>query len=230
MSVYFDIGVNGENIGRMVIELYPDVFPEAVENFLRLAEGNTYKLEPRNGYTRQTQRSYSETKFFRLMHNKYIMGGDIYQNDGTSAGSIYDDIPIVESVPDYYIPHDQAGLVSVVSYLENDTKLYDSTFIITLGPNSDLDDSAIVIGSVTRGKHLLNRINDSIVPAAGRRYPIYHIIESGVISTSMPRSNSQIIVYDNTNGETDLFENPYQSRRLAGASKRRRDPAIYSGY
>lgn len=228
MSVYFDIGINGENIGRMVIELYPDVFPQAVENFLQIAAGSTYRMEPRNGYTRQTKRSYSGTKFFKSMHNKYLMGGDIYQNNGTDAGSIYEDKPIVESVPDYFIPHDQAGLVSVVSYEDGD-KLYDSTFLITLGADPSLDETAVVIGSITRGKSILSRINDSIIPAAGRRYPIYHIIESGVISSPY-RQISEIIVYDNINDRaTDLSKNPYQQRRLAGAGKLR-DPALRLRY
>lgn len=231
--VYFDMGLNGEDIGRITIELYRDCFPDAVENFLRIAEGSTSRSEPRNGYTRLTKRSYEGTRFFRKVYNQYIMGGDIYQNNGTDAGTIFNDQPIPEIVPDYFIPHDKSGLISVVSYpSESQGKLYDSTFMITLGPTPELNTTQVVIGSVIRGQEILTRINNSIVPIAGRRYPLYYIIKSGIVQSKVARNlvpkgarTDEIIVYNTTSdGEIIVSQELDSPKGLEGARKIRSLP------
>ena len=40
MKVYLDIAIAGEQIGRIVCELYNDKAPKAVENFHRLCVGS----------------------------------------------------------------------------------------------------------------------------------------------------------------------------------------------
>ena len=187
--VFFDIGLNGVSMGRVLIRLYRDTFPDAVENFIRIAEGKTFRSEEKCGYIKQTRRSYCDNKIHKIIHNKYLVGGDIYNNDGTDAGTIFNDEPIPEIVPDYYIPHDQSGLLSVVPHLVESEALYDSTFMITLGPMIELNETQIVIGSVYQGMDILDRINASVLPRAGRRYPIFSIILSGIHTSTRDKRN-----------------------------------------
>ena len=190
--VYMDIGLKGEPLGKIQIRLFRDVFPAGVENFVKLAAGKTFKVEPRGDgkykYQKETKRSYEGSKFFRLSHNNYIVGGDIYHNNGATAGTIYNDQPIPAIFGDYYYPHDTKGLVSLVPFKdENNNKLYyDSTFMITLDdakPSnvlSDLDSDQIVIGQVISGMDVLDKINQLIKPYAGRKYPEFYILRSDV--------------------------------------------------
>lgn len=197
--VYMDIELKGEILGRISIKLFRDVFPAGVENFVGIVGGKTYQVTKKgfgsNTYTKQTRRTYDGSKFFKLKHNNYLIAGDIYHNDGTGAGTIYQDEPIPGDFGEMYIPHDIKGLVSLVPYYDEATEklFYDSTFMITLDdakPNnvlSDLDENQIVIGQVYSGMDVIDKMNILIKPYAGRKYPNFIIRHAGVIR----RNNKQ---------------------------------------
>lgn len=190
--VYMDIMLNNENMGRLYIRLFRDVFPAGVENFIRIAAGNTYRVV-KNGngkytYKKEIKRTYEGCKIFRFLHNNYLVCGDIYNNDGTNAGTIYSDQPIAPVFGDFYYPHETKGLVSLVPYHDETTGrlFYDSTFMITLDdikPSNilhDLDQDQIVIGQIYDGLDVLDKMNQLIKPYARRRYPRFVIGETGV--------------------------------------------------
>lgn len=195
--VTMEILCKGQFLGSIDIVLYREVFPAAVENFIKLVLGSTYRVEKYNSgghiYQKQIKRTYEGCKFFKSIHNNYLITGDIYNNDGTSAGTIYDDnsIPtsvrynnkIVSLLGEYYYEHDSMGQISLVPYKDESTgkMMYDSIFMITLDKptpsNSlnELDQTQIVIGKVLGGNTILDKMNTLIIPYAGRKYPIFTI-------------------------------------------------------
>lgn len=185
--VYMDIHLKNELMGRIHISLFRDVFPAGVENFIGIAAGKTYKVVNKGGsnytYTKNINRTYEDCKFFRFLHNNYIVSGDIYNNNGTNSGTIYEDNPIPADFGEYYYPHESKGLVSLVPYYDEASGrlLYDSTFMITLDnikPTNvlkDLDKDQIVIGKITSGMEVIDKINQLIKPYAGRTYPKFTI-------------------------------------------------------
>lgn len=185
--VYMDILLKGEVLGRIYIKLFRDVFPAGVENFVRIAGGRTYRVEKKGigqyRYTKETKRTYEGSKFFHFLYNNYIVGGDIYKNDGSSAGTIYEDKPIPPDFGEFYYPHETKGLVSLVPFKDENTGqiFYDSTFMITLDnmkPSnvlSELDEDQVVIGQVYGGMDVIDKMNELIKPYAGRKYPQFTI-------------------------------------------------------
>ena len=178
--VYMDISLQGEIIGRIHIRLFRDVFPAGVENFLRIAGGKTYKVikkgSGRYKYKKEIRRTYDGCKFFHFLYNNYIIAGDIYNNDGSNAGIIYNDTPIPADFGDFYYPHEAKGLVSLIPFKDEITGriFYDSTFMITLDdakPSNilkELDADQIVIGQVYSGLDVL----DSLYAGYGEGRPV----------------------------------------------------------
>lgn len=190
--VYMDISLKGELIGRIHIRLFRDVFPAGVENFIKIASGKTYKIVNKGTskfkYSSDTRRTYEGCKFFHFLHNNYIISGDIYSNNGSKAGTVYNDQSIPAVFGEYYYPHEAKGLVSLIPYQDETSGqlYYDSTFMITLDdvkPNNmllDLDKDQIVIGQVYSGLDVLDKINQMIKPYAGRKYPEFIISKCDV--------------------------------------------------
>lgn len=200
VQVYLDLAVNEKEMGRLVIKLYRDLFPEGVQNFVSICQGNTNQQIP-TGYQDQpiwktTRRSFDGCVCYRYQYDGYLLSGDIYHNNGSSAGTIYDDAPISAPDPDRYIPHEMAGLISLVPQTprpnesESSIHQYDSTFLITLAaPSADvqakLDRDQIVIGHVVQGLEVLAAINQEISPlqtgGEQRRRISVIIRESGIV-------------------------------------------------
>jgi len=185
--VYMDIMLKTECIGRIFIKLFREVFPAGVENFVRLIHGRTYCIKKKGGgrykYKKEIRRTYEGCKFFNFLFNNYVVSGDIYNNNGTNAGTIYYDQPIPSNFGDFYYPHDSKGLISLVPFKDeaSGALFYDSTFMITLDnckPTnvlSELNHDQIVIGQIYDGLYVIDRINELIKPYAGRRYPEFVI-------------------------------------------------------
>ena len=204
--VFFDINYKGKPFGTLHIELFREVFPEAVENFIYLCKGSTYRTESfgfgKYEYQKITRRTYENCKFYDFLHDNYIISGDIYKNDGTDGGTIYNDCPIPAYYHNYYYPHDQKGLISLIPYYDPSTGTYyfDSNFMITLDeprPNNliaDLDKDQIVIGHVYEGLDVLDRMNHIIRPFAGRGFPDFRIANSDLNTTLMSKRRRRPIV------------------------------------
>lgn len=178
-EIYMDLATNNQILGRIYIKCYRSVFPKGVENFVALAAGDTYR-EINNKMIRRT---YKGSLFFGQKYGQYLMGGDIYHNTGSDAGTIYDDESIPPELGDCYISHEIRGQISLVPYRDHDTDkfMFDSTFMITLAPLPELDDGQVVIGEITRGIAVINEINRQIKPFAGRSYPKVKIHDCGVL-------------------------------------------------
>lgn len=209
-SVYMDISLKEELLGRLRIKLFRDVFPAGVENFVKIAAGKTsmvtFKGNGRFRYKKITPRKFDGCKFYHMSHNNYIISGDIYNNNGTNAGTVYCDNPIPAAFGDYYYPHNTKGLVSLVPFRDDAGRLfYDSTFMIMLdNANStnllhELDADQIVIGQVCGGLEVLDKMNELIKPYAGRKYPNFIISKCDVIvqKNGLSRRSRPITITDN---------------------------------
>lgn len=196
--IYMDIAQDDKILGRITARLFRDAFPAGVENFINIVLGNTYNIKSnaRGTIIKETKRSYENNKFFNLSHNNYIMSGDIYNNNGSDAGTIYYDNPIPAVFGEYFYPHENKGLISLVPFADSVTgePVYDSTFMITLDgakPSNvlgELDDAQqVVIGEIFEGLNVLDKINAQIEPFAGRKYPNFYIKKCGLITNCRPR-------------------------------------------
>jgi cyclophilin family peptidyl-prolyl cis-trans isomerase len=191
--IFIDISSEGKLLGRLKCQLYRNVFPLGVENFVNLIKSSTYKnCEQQYGRTvieDKILRTYKNCCFFDTMYNNYIMSGDIYSNTGFDAGTIYNDEPIPPDFGECFYTHNSPGLISLVPYKDDETDdiYYDSTFMITLNEPEigniieTFDENQIVIGSIIDGMEILDKINKSLKPFAGKRYPKYYISQCGVI-------------------------------------------------
>ncbi|KAG6455800.1 hypothetical protein O3G_MSEX009391 [Manduca sexta] len=99
-QVYFDIQREDKHLGRVVIGLFGDLAPKAVENFKVLATSGI------NG------KSYKGTSFNRIIKRFMVQGGDIVSNDGTGSISIYGETFDDENLD---TQHTGAGFVSMAN-------------------------------------------------------------------------------------------------------------------
>mmetsp|Transcript_1223 Transcript_1223/g.1396 ORF Transcript_1223/g.1396 Transcript_1223/m.1396 type:complete len:103 (+) Transcript_1223:102-410(+) len=78
--VFFDVAIDGKEQGRIELDLFGEQAPKTVNNFLALCSGE---------YKRTMW--FKDSKIFKVVGNRWIMGGDITFNDGRGSTTIYDD-------------------------------------------------------------------------------------------------------------------------------------------
>ena len=72
--------VDGKEAGRVNFELYGEIAPKTVNNFLAFCSGDY------SSYMR-----YKDSLLYKVVPGKYIRGGDFLYNDGTGATTVYND-------------------------------------------------------------------------------------------------------------------------------------------
>jgi peptidyl-prolyl isomerase E (cyclophilin E) len=75
-KVFMDIKANDKDMGRIIMELRPDVVPKTAENFRQLCTGEA-------GF------GYKNTLFHRIIPDFFCLGGDMTHGDGRGGKSIY---------------------------------------------------------------------------------------------------------------------------------------------
>jgi peptidyl-prolyl isomerase G (cyclophilin G) len=159
--VFLDIIIGNKAAGRLVIELFEDLTIFTSENFRGLCTGD-YGSTP-NGY----KLSYQDSLIYKVVPNKYLLGGDIILNTGKEGYSIYGKDFIDEN---FTRRHSTIGLVSMHSKGPNTNS---SNFLITLGECPELDDKNVVFGQVIEGIHVLKTIEKaSTDPSHKPKVPI----------------------------------------------------------
>ena len=166
-----------ENYGAIVMELYPDIAPNTVNNFIYLVK---------NGF-------YDDNTFHRLMKGFVLQGGD---PTGTGTGG-----------PGYYIKGEftsngfqndlkhEEGILSMARATPPDTA--GSQFFIMLGTAEHLDNNYAAFGKVIDGMEIVKRIEEkeevadsqsgklkknlvlkkAIIDLKGKEYPNVEIIK-----------------------------------------------------
>ena len=81
-KVFFDMSVDGNDVGRIVVGLYGNAVPKTVANFETLARGDT-------AHPMGRKLAYEGSTFHRIIPDFMIQGGDFTNHNGTGGLSIY---------------------------------------------------------------------------------------------------------------------------------------------
>ncbi|XP_015915215.2 peptidyl-prolyl cis-trans isomerase G [Parasteatoda tepidariorum] len=146
---FLDIEIDGEHVGRIIVELFFDVCPITCENFRALCTGE-------KGVGKNTEKPlhYKGAPFHRVVKNFMIQGGDFVSGNGTGGESIYGGQFKDEN---FDIPHDKPFLLSM-SNRGKDTN--GSQFFITTQPAPHLNDKHTVFGRVIDGLDVVSDIEN----------------------------------------------------------------------
>lgn len=124
--------------GDILLELYPEIAPKAVENFVKHC----------------IQEYYDGTKFHRIVHGFMIQAGK--PTDGGEGVSIWGGHFDDEIDPDY--KHDKAFVLSMANSGPGTNA---SQFYITTAPAPWLDGKHTVFGTVIKGQDVVTRIENT---------------------------------------------------------------------
>lgn len=171
--VYFDIDIEEQRQGRIVIGLYGQVVPKTVENFRALCTGEKGKG------VHGKKLHYKGTPFHRIVSGFVIQGGDIVHGDGRGFVSIYGG----GTFPDenFKIKHSHAGVVSMVNSGPDSNG---SQFFITTVKASWLDGEHVVFGKVLQGMDTVFAIEGGAGTYSGKPRKKVVIADSGEIPKS----------------------------------------------
>jgi len=144
--VYFDISIGGEDVGRVVFELFADVVPKTAENFRSLCVGFTTDA----GKTLH----YKGSIFHRIIKDFMVQGGDFTNFNGTGGESIYGSKFEDEN---FQFKHDKPFLLSMANAGPGTNG---SQFFITTVPTPHLDNKHVVFGKVLKGSDVVRELEN----------------------------------------------------------------------
>jgi len=130
-KVQFRVSADNEDFGVINFELFDEVVPRTVANFVALSSGQN-----RQGF------SYKNTIFHRIIPQFMLQGGDFERFDGTGGQSIYG--PKFDD-ENFLIKHASPGLLSMANSGPNTNG---AQFFVTTVKTPWLDDKHVVFGRV----------------------------------------------------------------------------------
>lgn len=165
--VFFDISIDGELEGRIVMELFADVCPKTVENFRALCTG-----EKGLGKMTNLPLHYKGCPFHRVIKGFMVQGGDFSNKNGTGGESIYGE-KFEDEAGGLELKHNKKGLLSMANAGPNTNG---SQFFITTAPASHLDGKHCVFGQVSKGYGVVRGIER--IPTTSQDSPEREVIIS----------------------------------------------------
>lgn len=165
-TAFFDIDIDGKDVGRITFDLYGEDAPKTVKNFASICTGDTVVDDK--------VLHYKDSIFHRVIPNFMIQGGDITHGNGMGGMSIYGSR--FEDEP-FKLKHTTPGLLSMANAGPNTNG---SQFFITTVATPWLDGRHVVFGKVSSGLDIVTKI-ESEGSSSGRPKKKITIKNSGIL-------------------------------------------------
>jgi peptidyl-prolyl cis-trans isomerase B (cyclophilin B) len=149
MSSANEVAVIKTSEGEMIAEFWPDVAPNTVENFKKLA---------RSGF-------YDGTAFHRIVKGFMIQGGDPLTKDPAKESRYGTGDPGYKIKAEFNDRSHERGVLSMAR--SNDPDSAGSQFFICLANVSRLDHQYTTFGKLIKGDDVLGKIGDVEVTMSG---------------------------------------------------------------
>eukprot|EP01062_Namystynia_karyoxenos_P000169 TRINITY_DN1004_c4_g1_i1.p1 TRINITY_DN1004_c4_g1~~TRINITY_DN1004_c4_g1_i1.p1 ORF type:complete len:400 (+),score=132.25 TRINITY_DN1004_c4_g1_i1:65-1201(+) len=145
---FLDIDIEGQRVGRIVVELFYDAAPRACENFRCLCTGEKGHVPDHP----TVPMHYKGSTFHRVIPGFMVHGGDYTAGDGTGGWSIWGDSFADEP---FTHNHDGAGYLAMANCGPNTNC---SQFYITCVDCPHLNGKHVVFGKVLKGMSVVRAI------------------------------------------------------------------------
>lgn len=168
-KVYFDVSIDGEKKGRILMGLWGKSTPKTAENFRALCTGE--KGMGKMGKPLH----YKGSSFHRVIPQFMLQGGDFTNGDGTGGESIYGEKFADEN---FKHKHNKPFLLSMANAGPNTNG---SQFFLTTVKTPWLNGKHVVFGEVLEGMELVTEIEGMGTPSGSTKKKIV-IEDSGELA------------------------------------------------
>ena len=134
---FLELSFDGEKLGRLVFQLYPNLAPKTVENFLALCE-----------------EGYAGTPIHRVKPGGWLQGGDVVTGNG-DGGKSASGSPIPDE--SFHIKHCEYGILGMANDGEHTAQ---SQFYCTFAPTPSFDKTFCAFGKLADGTKLLQFVEE----------------------------------------------------------------------